>query len=63
MSRCDPYRDPIPDVPVETWIEFSNKYIALFERVTGLTFEEPDPSISVRSRIRDALATRLLEYF
>lgn len=63
VSRCDPYRDPIPEIPVETLIEFSNKYIALFERVTGLTFEEPDPSIPVRSRIRDALAVALPEYF
>jgi phosphoribosylaminoimidazole-succinocarboxamide synthase len=62
-SRCDPYRDAIPEIPVETLIEFSNKYIALFERVTGLPFEEPNPSIPVRDRIRDALAAALPEYF
>ncbi|MET9276074.1 phosphoribosylaminoimidazolesuccinocarboxamide synthase [Kribbella sp. NPDC003557] len=63
MERCDPYRDPIPEIPLETLMEFSNKYIALFERVTGLTFEEPDPSIPVRTRIHDALAKALPEYF
>jgi phosphoribosylaminoimidazole-succinocarboxamide synthase len=63
VSRCDPYRDPIPDIPAETLIEFSNKYIALFERLTGLEFEKPDPLISVRARIHDALAKELPEYF
>jgi len=62
-SKCDPYRDPIPDIPAETLIEFSNKYLALFERVTGLTFEKPDPTVSVRDRIHDALAKELPEYF
>lgn len=62
-SRCDPYNEPIPAIPTETLIEFSGKYIALFEAVTGLTFESPDPSISVRERVRDALAKELPEYF
>lgn len=62
-GRCDPYNEPIPEIPAETLIEFSNKYVALFEAVTGLTFETPDPSVPVRSRIRDALARQLPEYF
>lgn len=63
VSQCDPYTDPIPQIPDDTLVEFSNKYIALFERVTGLQFEFPDPSISVRTRIREALAKELPEYF
>ena len=63
VSQCDPYKDPIPKIPAETLIEFSNKYVALFEQLTGLEFEEPDPSVSVRARIRDALAKELPEYF
>jgi phosphoribosylaminoimidazole-succinocarboxamide synthase len=63
VGQCDPYTDPIPRIPVETLIEFSNKYIALFEQLTGLPFEKPDPQVSVRSRIRDALAAELPEYF
>jgi hypothetical protein len=43
--------------------EFSNKYAALFEQLTGLEFEKPDPWVSVRARIRDALAKELPEYF
>lgn len=63
VSQCDPYRDPIPEIPRETLVEFSAKYIALYERVTGLKFDIPDPSISVRSRIYDALARELPDYF
>jgi phosphoribosylaminoimidazole-succinocarboxamide synthase len=62
-SRCDPYRDPIPKIPTETLIEFSNRYVAVFERLTGSLFERSDPGVSVRARIRDALATELPEYF
>lgn len=61
--RCDPYKDPIPEIPAETLIEFSSKYVALFEQLTGLEFEKPDPGVSVRARIRDALAKELPEYF
>jgi phosphoribosylaminoimidazole-succinocarboxamide synthase len=62
-AQCDPYKDPIPDIPNETLVEFGEKYINLFEQVTGKTFERPDISISVRDRIRDALAKELPEYF
>jgi phosphoribosylaminoimidazole-succinocarboxamide synthase len=62
-SRCDPYRDPIPEIPAETLVEFSDKYVALFERVTGAEFEKPDPRVSVRARIHDAMARELPEYF
>ena len=59
-SHCDPYHELIPDIPVETLIEFSNKYVALFERVTGLAFAAPDAETPVRDRIRRALATDCL---
>ena len=63
VSQCDPYTDPIPEIPAATLAEFSMKYVALFERVTGLTFDYPDPAVPVRSRIREALARELPEYF
>lgn len=63
VSQCDPYNDPIPEIPDEILVEFSNKYVALFEQLIGLEFEKPEPSISVRARIRDALAKALPEYF
>ena len=62
-GRCDPYKDPIPDIPADTLIEFSAKYIVLFEQVTGQPFELSPDGRSVRDRIHDALADLLPEYF
>lgn len=62
-GRCDPYKDPIPEIPAETLIEFSEKYIRLYEQVTGQTFKKPDINQSVRDRIHDNLAKALPEYF
>ncbi|MGE5505398.1 MAG: phosphoribosylaminoimidazolesuccinocarboxamide synthase [Actinomycetota bacterium] len=55
-SRCDPYKDPIPAIPDDTLIEFSAKYIALFEAVTGKTFDAPPAGEPVKERIRRNLA-------
>lgn len=62
-TQCDPYKDPIPDIPPETLIEFSRKYISLFETVTGLKFDYPDAAVPVRDRVRQALAKAFPEYF
>lgn len=61
--QCDPYNEPIPEIPQETLIEFSEKYIALYEQLTGTKFEKPDFSVPTRDRIRAALAKELPEYF
>jgi phosphoribosylaminoimidazole-succinocarboxamide synthase len=50
-ARCDPYRDPIPPIPRETLIEFAERYITLFETVTGLPFVAPDEVTPIRQRI------------
>lgn len=62
-ARCDPYKDPVPDIPAETLIEFSSKYIQLYEQVTGQKFIKPDMEQSVRDRIFENLKTVLPEYF
>ena len=62
-ERCDPYNDPIPEIPAETLIEFSNKYIKLYEQVTGEKFIKPDMSKNIRTRIQDCLENTLSEYF
>ncbi|NQW00876.1 MAG: phosphoribosylaminoimidazolesuccinocarboxamide synthase, partial [Rhodospirillales bacterium] len=62
-ARCDPYKDPIPEIPAETLNEFSEKYIRLYEQVTGQTFKKPALDRSVRDRIAGNLATALPEYF
>jgi phosphoribosylaminoimidazole-succinocarboxamide synthase len=61
--RCDPYKDQVPDIPPETIVEFSGKYVRLYEQVTGKTFEAPDGTQPVRDRIRDNLASAFPEYF
>ena len=62
-ARCDPYKDPIPDIPGETLLEFSSKYVKLFEQVTGQTFQRPAMDRSVRDRVRENLAKALPDYF
>ena len=54
-ERCDPYKDPIPDIPDDTLVEFSGRYIRLFEQVTGLTFEVEDTDQPVLERVRHNL--------
>lgn len=63
VGRCNPYTDPLPTIPADVLLKFSNKYVALYEKLTDLDFEKPDPSISVRDRIHNALARELPEYF
>ena len=62
-ARCDPYKEPIPEIPPETLIEFSGKYVALYERVTGQKFDKPDMTTPIRDRIRANLAHAFPEYF
>jgi len=62
-ARCDPYHDPLPEIPAETLIEFSNKYVSLFETITGKTFQRADPSVLVKNRILTALKKALPDYF
>jgi phosphoribosylaminoimidazole-succinocarboxamide synthase len=56
-GRCDPYREPIPPIPEETLIEFTGKYIALYESVTGKSFAPPPPDEAVKARIRRNLTS------
>ncbi len=62
-ERCDPYKDPIPEIPDDVLLEFSAKYVRLFEVVTGKTFQQPATDIPVRARIEAALREYLPEFF
>ena len=62
-DRCDPYKDPIPEIPDETLLAFSDKYIALYETVTGEVFVRENEGEPVRDRVRRNLAGALPEYF
>jgi phosphoribosylaminoimidazole-succinocarboxamide synthase len=55
-GRCDPYKDPIPAIPDETLVDFTRRYIALYEAVTGKAFDAPPPGEPVKARIRRNLA-------
>ncbi len=62
-KRCDPYKDPIPEIPDETLIEFSDKYVQLYEQVTGETFDRPSFDAPIRQRIEANLKKAFPEYF
>ncbi|MCP5368215.1 MAG: phosphoribosylaminoimidazolesuccinocarboxamide synthase [Hyphomicrobiales bacterium] len=55
-ARCDPYKDPIPAIPEDTLVEFSGRYIRLFETVTGRPFDAEGAGQPVIERIRANLA-------
>jgi len=55
-ERCDPYRDPIPQVPHEVILEAARLYIGVFETITGQSFVLPEPDIPPLARIRANLA-------
>jgi phosphoribosylaminoimidazole-succinocarboxamide synthase len=58
-ARCDPYRDPVPDIPAEIIIQTARIYIDAYETITGESFEVPSPEIPPLTRIR----ANLLRYF
>jgi phosphoribosylaminoimidazole-succinocarboxamide synthase len=62
-SQCDPYKDPVPNIPADTLLEFSSKYVRLFEQVTGRTFAHAPMDRPVIERIRENLAKALPEFF
>ena len=62
-ERCDPYNEPIPEIPADTLMEFSGKYVKLYEQVTGKAFEHAPMDRPVIERIRDNLAKAFPEFF
>ena len=55
-ARCDPYRDPIPEIPREIILDTALLYITAFETITGQEFQLPSPDVPILSRIRANLA-------
>jgi phosphoribosylaminoimidazole-succinocarboxamide synthase len=55
-ARCDPYRDPLPEIPSEIILETARIYIEAFETITGQSFVLPPPEPSILARIRANLA-------
>ena len=51
-SRCDPYKQDIPDIPDDTLVDFSARYIDLYEKISGKNFEIALSGEPVRDRVR-----------
>ena len=51
-ERCDPYRDPIPEIPRDVILEAARLYIEVFETITGQNFVMPEPDIPILTRVR-----------
>ena len=58
-ARCDPYRDPLPEIPKDVVLEAARIYIDAFETITGQTFVMPQPDVPILARIR----ANLPQYF
>lgn len=54
-ARCDPYKDPIPEIPDDIRTRAAEIYIGAFERITGKDFAFPDTGVNPLDRIRSIL--------
>jgi len=55
-SRCDPYKEPVPEIPRDVILETAAVYVRAFETITAKPFAWPDPDVPVLERIRANLA-------
>jgi phosphoribosylaminoimidazole-succinocarboxamide synthase len=55
-ARCDPYKDPIPDIPPDLVFDTAVVYVQAFETITGRAFEPPAVDEPILDRIRRNLA-------
>lgn len=55
-ERCDPYKDPIPEIPQEMIEATSQVYIRAFEAITGQTFVPDLSGETPLARVRAALS-------
>jgi phosphoribosylaminoimidazole-succinocarboxamide synthase len=51
-ARCDPYKDPVPEIPREVILDAAKVYIDVQEQITGRPFDLPDRSVPPLDRIR-----------
>ena len=58
-ARCDPYHDPLPEIPAEMIAATSAVYVQAYEAITGQTFA-PDLS---GDTVLDSVRTALQPYF
>lgn len=56
IARCDPYADPIPEIPAEFIEETSQVYIRAYEQITGQSFTPDASGATPLDRVRTNLA-------
>jgi phosphoribosylaminoimidazole-succinocarboxamide synthase len=56
VARCNPYTDPIPDIPADVIVATAAVYIEAYETITGRTFEIRPEQGRVIDRVRRNLA-------
>lgn len=56
VARCDPYKDPIPEIPAEVRMEAARIYMEVYETIIGEEFPLPPVDQPVLARIRANLA-------
>jgi len=54
-ERCDPYKEPVPEIPQDVILQAAATYIDVYETLTGAPFALPDRSMSPLTRVRDNL--------
>ena len=56
VARCDPYHDPIPEIPPDMIAATSQVYIQAYEAITGLQFVPDQQGETPLARVRANLA-------
>lgn len=56
VARCDPYRDPIPEIPPEMIARTAQVYIDAYQAITGQTFRPDTSGATPLDRVRANLA-------
>jgi phosphoribosylaminoimidazole-succinocarboxamide synthase len=56
VERCDPYKDEIPEIPVELIQQTSEVYIRAYEAITAQPFVPDDSGQTPLARVRQNLA-------
>ena len=56
VARCDPYNDPIPEIPAEMIARTAQVYIDAFQAITGQPFQPDASGETPLARVRANLA-------
>lgn len=56
VQRCDPYKDPIPEIPQEMIEKTARVYVEAYEAITGLAFVPDASGANPLARVRANLA-------